>query len=188
MMLSDNAKTFKSRLVKRFNAKRGIKWRFNLARAPWWGGIFERLVRSTKRCLRKAIGKRRLTFEELVTVLDQIEAVLNSRPITYVYENDVETPLTPSHLFCGRRLLDTNDDDDQTSDEDVDVCQEQIAERAKGTERIVNHFWKRWSKEYLLNLREVQKIKEGKKGAKVRVGEVVLVEGDGVKRSKWQMP
>ena len=97
MMLSDNAKTFKSRLV-----KRGIKWRFNLARAPWWGG-------STKRCLRKAIGKCHLTFEEFVTVLDEMEAVLNSRPITYVYENDTETPLTPSHLFCGRRLIDQND-------------------------------------------------------------------------------
>ena len=57
MMLSDNAKTFKSRLVKRFNAKRGIKWRFNLARAPWWGGIFERLVRSTKKVSSKSHRK-----------------------------------------------------------------------------------------------------------------------------------
>ena len=187
MILSDNAKTFKSKLVKRFNAKRGIKWKFNLARAPWWGGLFERLVRSTKRCLRKAVGKHRLTFEELVTVLDEIEAVLNSRPITYVYENDIETPLTPSHLFCGRRLLDQNDNLEQASDEDVDVSQEQIVERAKGTDRIVAHFWNRWSKEYLLSLREAHKIRKGKKGAKVRVGEVVFVEEKGVKRAKWQM-
>ena len=122
-----------------------------------------------------------------MTVLDEIEAVLNSRPITYVYENEIETPLTPSHLFCGRRLLDQNDNLEQGSDEVVELSQEQIKERVKGTDRIVDHFWKRWNKEYLLSLREAHKIRKGKKGVKVRVGEVVLVEEKNVKRAKWQM-
>ena len=52
-IISDNAKTFKSKVIKQFTAMRGINWNFNLAKAPWWGGMFERMIRSTKRCLRK---------------------------------------------------------------------------------------------------------------------------------------
>ena len=118
MFISDNGKTFKSKIVRRFNSSRGIKWKFNLARTPWWGGFFERLVRSTKRCLRKALGSRRVTFDELNTVLIEIETVLNSQPLTYTYENYVETPVTPSHLFYGERVLDTEDHADLMSNEE----------------------------------------------------------------------
>ena len=118
MFVSDNGRTFKGKGLKRFNAERGIRWRFNLSRAPWWGGMFERLIRSTKRCLKKAIGRRRLTYEELETVLIDVEAVLNSRPLTYLYANDTDTPITPSHLFCGRRLLDQHED---TGKDDVTI-------------------------------------------------------------------
>ena len=119
-MLSDNGRTFKGRLLRRFNAYKGIKWQFNLAKAPWWGGIFERMVRSTKRCLKKAIWSRRLTYEELYTVLTEVEAILNSRPITYLDPNDIEEPLTPSHLYCGRRVLDRDEASiDQMEDQEI---------------------------------------------------------------------
>ena len=51
---------------------RRIEWRFNLERAPWWGGFFERMVESVKRCLHKVIGNARLTFDELLTVLVEV--------------------------------------------------------------------------------------------------------------------
>ena len=189
MFISDNGKTFKSKLLRQFNAKRGIKWKFNLARAPWWGGLFERMVRSTKRCLRKAVDKRRLTFEELNTVLIEIEAVLNSRPLTYTYENDVETPVTPSHLFYGDRVLDTEDHVELMSDnEEIEhLTRKQIVKQAKDKENVIEHFWKRWYKEYLINLRETDRMRSQKKEKPVRVGEVVLVEEEGAKRNKWCM-
>ena len=69
-MISDNGKTFKSaaKLIRqilespesrRYNVLLPvhIEWQFNLERAPWWGGIFERMVKSAKRCLRKSVGK-----------------------------------------------------------------------------------------------------------------------------------
>ena len=118
LFVSDNGRTFKGRQLRKFNARKGIRWRFNLARAPWWGGMYERMVRSTKRCLKKAVGSRRLTYEELNTVLVEVEAVLNSRPITYIYEEDTETPLTPSHLFCGRRLLDKPEAAEDVNDDE----------------------------------------------------------------------
>ena len=62
-----------------------IEWKFNLERAPWWGGFFEIMVGSVKRCLRKALGNSRLSKDELLTVLVEIEETLNSWPLTYEY-------------------------------------------------------------------------------------------------------
>jgi len=69
------------------------------------GWVFESMIRLTKRCLKKTIGKARLTLDELTTVVIQVEAILNSRPITYVSSEDLEEPLTPSHLLTGNCLL-----------------------------------------------------------------------------------
>jgi hypothetical protein len=76
-----------------------------LEKAPWWGGFFERLVKSTKRCLKKTLGTAKLTYEELLTTTAEVEMILSSRPLSYIFTEDVEEPLTPSHLLIGRRLL-----------------------------------------------------------------------------------
>ena len=57
-----------------------------------------------KRCLRKVLGNARLTFDELFTVLIEVEGTLNSRPLTYDYQEEGEEILTPSHLMFGRRI------------------------------------------------------------------------------------
>ena len=104
-MISDNGKTFKAAA----NTISDIKWTFNVPKAPWWGGVFERLVRSVKRCLKKMLGLARLTYDELLTALVEVELVLNSRPLTVVSTEDLEEPLTPSHLIVGHRLRDAPD-------------------------------------------------------------------------------
>lgn len=108
--LSDNGKTFKAAAkyiknvmkdgtVTKYLTGLGTEWMFNVERAPWWGGVFERMVQSTKHCLRKIVGRSLFSFDELVTVLAEIEAVINSRPLSYVTGGDIEEPLTPSHLL-----------------------------------------------------------------------------------------
>ena len=74
-------------------------------RAPWWGGFFERLIQNTKRCLRKTLRNAKLNYDELHTVLVEVEGTLNSRPLTHVSSDDPEEPLTPSHMMYGRRIL-----------------------------------------------------------------------------------
>ena len=53
LVISDNGKTFKSSSLKAFLSQYGIVWKFNVPGAPWWGGFFERMVRSVKRCVKK---------------------------------------------------------------------------------------------------------------------------------------
>ena len=86
-------------------AERGCEWTFNIERTPWWGRAFERMVQSTKRCLRKMVGQASLTQDELVSTVAEIESIINSRPLSYISAEDTEEPLTPSHLFIGRRVL-----------------------------------------------------------------------------------
>ena len=104
-MISDNGKTFKGPELRNFIALKKIKWHFIIEKSPWWGGgFYERMFRCVKRCLKKVLSNARLTYEELLTLLIQIEGVLNSRPLTYVSQEGDE-PLTPSHLVIGRRIL-----------------------------------------------------------------------------------
>ena len=82
----------------------GVEWVFNIEKAPWWGGMFERLIKSTKRCLQKMIAQAKFSYDELLTAITDVEMIINSRPLSYVSPDDSEEPLTPSHLLDGRRL------------------------------------------------------------------------------------
>ena len=112
-MISDDGKAFKAAAktiqavlghkdVNSYFSGLGVKWVFNMPKAPWLGGIFERMVRSTKWCLRKIMGQAKLSYDELLTALTKVEMVLNSRPLTYVSADDFDEPLTPLHLLIGR--------------------------------------------------------------------------------------
>ena len=64
-----------------------LRWSFNIERAPWWDGLFERMVQLLKRCLPKMVGQSRLTNVELLTSVTEVEMILNSRPLTYIFCN-----------------------------------------------------------------------------------------------------
>ena len=168
LIISDNVKTFKAaatQLTRIFNdpdvmsslLKRKIQWKFNLEKAPWWGGVFERMIKSTKRCLKKTLGRARLTYEELLTVLTEVECILNSRPLTYLYPDDLEEPLTPPHLISGRRLLSLPDA--SRSGTDNSSAHETVTRRARYLQKLMDHLWNRWRREYIPALRESHRLK-----------------------------
>ena len=110
IIYSDNAKTFKAaaKWLKRiihsgelmhFCSRKNISWRFNLSRAPWWGGQFERMVGIVKQSLYKTIGRSSLSFEESEDVLLDVETILNNHPLGCI-EGDIELPvLTPNMIM-----------------------------------------------------------------------------------------
>ena len=189
LIVSDNGKTFKGRALKQFNARwryTSTKWRYNLSQAPWWGGLFERLILSVKRCLIKSVMKIKITFKELTTVTNEVEAGANRQPPTYIYEDEVEEVLTPSHLYCSRRLLD--EQHNESSDEDITEINiaENSAKRWRHMNKIVDRFWRKWQKEYLINLRESHKMKTSKKSLKTNVGDAVNIFEE-KKRRHWKV-
>ena len=104
---SDNAKTFQSfskeiRKIARspevwkYLTDNRITWNFIVEKEPWWGGYWERLVRSIKSPIKKVIGGSTASYDEMCTLLTEVEAVINARPLTYVYDDEesVSYPLT----------------------------------------------------------------------------------------------
>ena len=158
-MISDNGKTFKgaSKVIKRVMEDPEVSkylsevedtWQFNVERAPWWG---VRMIGSTKRCLRKIIGQCKLSYDELNTAVIEVEMVINSRPISYkmyITSDDIEEPLTPSHLIVGRRLCDLPDNlCYQHTDEDYvpGATTEVLTCRMRYLCATLDRFWKRWA-------------------------------------------
>ncbi|XP_022159936.1 uncharacterized protein LOC111026213 [Myzus persicae] len=87
-------------------AKEGIDWHFNPPAAPHFGGIWESAVKSAKHHLTRVVKDARLTLEELGTLLCQIEACLNSRPLTPLSSHPLDLePITPAHFLIGGPLL-----------------------------------------------------------------------------------
>ena len=198
-VVSDNSKTFKSASkviqgvlnepkVKKHFTKLHVEWTFNLEKAPWWGGIFERMIKSAKRCLKKSVGRASLTYDELSTLVTEIEAVLNSRPLTYVSMDDLEEPLTPSHLLLGYRVL-SLPDPPLSDDPDYNESANNLSRRMKHLLRTSEKFWKCWKKEYLLELREFHRTSQISKGVRdaVQEGQIVMVYDEGQPRGLWRV-
>nr|XP_043067311.1 uncharacterized protein LOC122321446 [Drosophila bipectinata] len=84
-------------------ADEGIQWTFIPPRAPHWGGKWESAVRCVKLHLRRVIGSSTLTHEQMRTLLAQISAVVNSRPLCYTSDTD-SNYLSPAHFLIGRPI------------------------------------------------------------------------------------
>ncbi len=173
--------------VQKYLTGLGVKWIFNVPKAPWWGGVFERMIQSTKRCLRKIIGKSQLTYDELLTALTEIELVVNSRPLSYVSEDDLEEALTPSHLLVGRRLL-SFPDHLCTEPDQFEPTPDILTRRVRHLNHALDSFWKRWRQEYLLELCESHRHHRGNPNpVRVAVGDVVVIHSDNQPRGFWKL-
>lgn len=101
------------------------------------------MIKSAKRCLRKAIGKNCLTYDELLTVITEVEAVLNSRPLAYVSSEDPDEPLIPSHLLVGYRILSLPDPSAPDND---DYSSGTLTRRNRHLLKTLEGFWRRWKR------------------------------------------
>jgi hypothetical protein len=98
--------------------------------------------------------------DELVTAVTETESILNSRPLSYVSSEDVEEPLTPAHLLSGRRILslpDGHQENPEDEDLQVDLSTNDLNKRVRYLNDIIEHFWRRWRNEYLVELRNARR-------------------------------
>ena len=140
--------------------------------------------------LRKVLGRTFVSLTSLQTIVTEIEAILNDRPLTYISPdvNDAE-PLTPAHLLYGRRIVplpylatDGSENDDPDYGETTGASlRTRVAQHAQ----VLQHFQHRWKREYLTSLRELHRT-TGKNEQCIKVGDVVLVHDD-IPRAKWKM-
>ena len=161
-----------------------IEWRFIPKRAPWFGGFWERLVGLVKGCVQRVLGRNPVSYEMFFTLLTEIEATLNNRPLTRASSdvNDLD-PLTPSDLLHGRRLhtipLELDDDGDATYGPNA------LRRRHDDRTRQMDDAWKRFRTEYLTSLRQYHAT-TGHSLHTIAVGDVVQVHHEGP-RNTWKL-
>lgn len=158
---------------------KGITFHFIPPRAPHFGGLWEAAVKSAKHLLVRSVSTASLTYEELDTVVIEIEGILNSRPISPMSNNPNDlAALTPGHFLIGEPL-----------NAQLDIRSTQTRLNLLTRWKLVSHlkeeFWRRWSREYLCELQYRHKWKSQK--ANVRPGEMVIVKEDNTTPLQWPL-
>lgn len=157
--------------------REGIKWKFIPPGAPNMGGAWERMVRSVKVALSAVLNERQPPEEVLHTLLTEVEHIVNSRPLTHLESdpNDEES-LTPNHFLigrsCGSTIIGDFDDIHLVGKADW-----------KSAQRLADHFWKRWLKEYLPALRARPLC--GRKLPDPEKGDIVIIADASLPRTTW---
>ncbi|XP_018392650.1 PREDICTED: uncharacterized protein LOC108771786 [Cyphomyrmex costatus] len=153
-------------------------WKFIPPNAPHFGGLWEAAVKSAKRHLSRVAGKASLTFEELQTTFCEIEAIFNSRPFTPLSEdpNDLSF-LSPGHFLIGTAL-------NSFPYHDLTNVNENRLLRWQRVEQTRQHFWRRWSQEYLNTLQERGKWRANK-GEQLQPNQMVLIKQQGLAPLQW---
>lgn len=158
----------------------GTKFYFNPPSARWFSGIWERHIGSIKYHLKRTVGERILTFEEITTVLLQIEACIEfMRPMTPLSESptDLEV-ITPGHFLVGDALtapLETNR---------MDVPVNRL-NRWELCCRLKQEFWQKWTNDYLTQLQGRSKWTE--KSRNLEIGDMVLLMDEVNAPLRWPL-
>ncbi|XP_031634329.1 uncharacterized protein LOC116347753 [Contarinia nasturtii] len=159
---------------------KGTEWHFMAPAAPHQGGIYEAAVKSMKFHLKRIIGQKVLRYENLSTLLCQIEAILNSRPL-YPLSDDAKDmqALTPGHFLIGEPLI-------APLPFRIDPKPTSTGIRLwKERQLMVQHFWDRWKNEYLVTLQERKKWRKEKEN--IKIGQLVILKSENFPPSSWAM-
>ncbi|KMQ91466.1 transposon polyprotein [Lasius niger] len=158
----------------------GTEWTFIPPSAPHFGGLWEAGVKSAKHHLRRVLGDQLLTYEELSTLLCQVEACLNSRPLYPMSVDPTDSvAITPGHLLIGEAP--------------INIPEPPAPDRPTGGpklrwELVANmrdHFWRRWSTEYLGHLQQLGKWRTQQDN--LQPGALVLIKEDLLPPGKWAL-
>ena len=165
-------------LVDAFTTGHQINWLTIPPRTPHFGGLWEAAIKSMKRHFYRTVGTTKLSFENFTTLITQIEAILNSRPLT-APSSDANDPsaLTPAHFLIGRPLTalpEPSQEDNRT-----------LNRRFKSINNIVRQFWKKWSVDYLTTLQHRPKWQDNKQ--QHAVNDIVIIKEENTPPMLWPL-
>ena len=164
-------------LITNFCASQNLQWKFIPARSPHFGGLWESSVKSFKSHFKKVINDTALTYEEMLTLINQIEAILNSRPITPMSSNPNDPlPLTPAHLMMGGPITALYEKSL------INIPDNRLTNWQK-LNKMVQSFWNRYHKEYLNTLQQRHKWKSPTDN--LNLGDIVLIYEENTPTNKW---
>lgn len=155
------------------------KFHFSPPGSPHFNGLAEAAVKIAKAAMKRAIGDHTLTFEEMATLLAQIEAMMNSRPLCALTRDPNDTTaLTPGHLLIGQPLtalpesnhLDTNDG---------------RLNRWKLLTKMMQQFWRQWQRDYVHHLQQRGKWLQQQRSAKI--GDIVVLRDENLPPTRWPL-
>lgn len=160
-------------------ASDGVQWHFIPPASPHFGGIWEVHVKSVKSHLKRVIGSHTLSQTEFTTLLYQVEACLNSRPIAPLTDDPEDVcALTPGHFLIGRPLVSVPEPDPG----DVEFSR---LMRWKRVQAMLRHIWRAWTRDYLCTLQ--QRSKWCQPQHQLRMHELVLIKNNNLPPSKWDL-
>ncbi|XP_070169554.1 uncharacterized protein [Polyergus mexicanus] len=165
--------------IHEYLAEQFISWKFIPPYSPHIGGLWEAAVKSAKTHMRKIIGTTPLSFEKLYTVLTLIEACLNSRPITPLSNDPSDLqPLTPGHFLIGDAI--TAIPEHNLMDLSINCLT-----RYQLLSQTQQHFWVRWSKEYIAQLRP--RVKWKQPSVNISPGTMVILKNENTCPMTWPL-
>ena len=160
-------------------ASQGIVWKFIPPRAPHFGGIWEAAVKSLKHHLVRVIGSNLLKYDEFDTLLAQVQAILNSRPlIPMTTDPEDMNVLTPGHFLILRAPV-------AVADPDLTNLNENRISHWQKIQQKVQHFWKSWRQDYLQTLQ--QRTKWNQEKSSIKIGDMCVIKEDNLPPMKWML-
>ena len=165
--------------IHQFLLRQQIDWHFNPPSASHFGGVWERLIRSTRRILSALISQQVVSDDTLTTLMVEVESIMNSRPLTPILlDPKGDLPLTPNHL-----LLLRNCDEIFSNNFSKTDCYSK--RRWRQVQYLAQEFWRRWSSEYIQNLQVRSKWQH--ESDHFKVDNIVLVCDENAPRGSWPL-
>ena len=132
------------------------------------------------------LGKSRLNYQELSTIIIEVKGIINTPPLTYLYHDDDITTITPSHLIVRRNLLENMSN---SNIDDFDMTTDKCTRCYEYLKTTIEQFWNRFSQEYITNLRKRQTYNRIKYDSfnKLIVDDKVIIKDNGkLTRLQWK--
>ncbi|XP_025767154.1 uncharacterized protein LOC112848179 [Oreochromis niloticus] len=167
--------------VQRYTNNRGCTWHFNPPHSSHMGGAWERMIGVARRILDSMLMRTpssSLTHEVLCTLMAEVTAIINSRPLVSVSSDpDVPQILTPAMLLTQKQSVPPP----PGTFTEKDLYKQQWRQ----VQRLADQFWNRWKREYLQTLQLRRKWQES--SPNIERGDVVLMKDDRTCRNDWPM-